>query len=551
MIKTILSVKADDQRQERLLSVLLASFGVFAAVGMVFGILGALSPIILAAQAALLLIIAICYGILRRGWFRLATILFIGGWVLFTVASLLSPAASPLAFIVIPYLLYPAVAAAGMLLNPRSSIILFVSVVALLLIAIALRGGWNAVDLPETMANEATYLSIPLAGLAVLTALSWLSGRDVAQAIMRTENSSRALNAQLRANDTLIAKVVEATIQLAPTTEQLAVTMEQINSGSEEIAQAAGQMAIGAGSQARQAEEASQAMAELAEATNQITISTRQINEASVQVQEMVDKTSKVILELGDKLGKIDQVVVLVDKIADQTNLLALNASIEAARAGEYGVGFAVVADEVRRLAESTARSVGDIGVLSQEIRAKSEEVLASMDEMQEGTARTLSQTQQVVAMTEDQQKASSAMVRAVNGMAAVTEENAATTEQIAVSIEEQVASIEQVSHSAQTLAEIANGLRQTVFRFADDPYSSCPNIVICPLYDQLIAGDSGIDQDYVERYCKGDFEKCKRKQLIDAGQLVPATLLPDGMHLALVKKQFPVLNGESGAGRP
>ena len=235
--------------------------------------------------------------------------------------------------------------------------------------------------------------------------------------------------------------------------------------------------------------------------------------------------SARVVSALGDKLGEIERVVRLVEKIADQTNLLALNASIEAARAGEHGAGFAVVADEVRRLAVHSADSVGEIAALSQEIGDSLEEVLAAMGEMQEGTAHTVSLAQEVGAATEDQMQASEAMVGAVNEMAAVAEENAAATEQIAASIEEQVASMEQVAGSAQMLAEIAGSLQQTVSEFTIGSDRLCPHFAACPIFERFSSETS----KYVGQYCKGDFEECERKKRQDAGQQVPPSLLPDG----------------------
>ncbi len=264
----------------------------------------------------------------------------------------------------------------------------------------------------------------------------------------------------------LLERIEDASQQLSVYGEELAAMMEQMNAATEQIAATTSQMSQGAESQAQQAEDAARSAAQLATATSQIAENARQANDASAQAQLSVQNAGQVIEALETKLGEVERVVTLVDKIADQTNLLSLNASIEAARAGEHGAGFAVVADEVRRLAEHSATSVGGVAALNREIGSRLQEVLAAMEEAQKGAAHTVSLAQQVGAATGEQRQATEAAVGAINEVASVAEENAAASEEIAVSIEDQVTLMEQVANSAQMLAEIANGLQQTVSEF-------------------------------------------------------------------------------------
>ncbi|MCL2044372.1 MAG: methyl-accepting chemotaxis protein [Treponema sp.] len=77
------------------------------------------------------------------------------------------------------------------------------------------------------------------------------------------------------------------------------------------------------------------------------------------------------IISLSNKVGKIRDIVRIINTITDQTKVIAFNAALEAASAGETGKRFSVVAGEVNRLADN-------IDVLTRQIREQVEEVLSS-----------------------------------------------------------------------------------------------------------------------------------------------------------------------------
>ncbi len=99
-------------------------------------------------------------------------------------------------------------------------------------------------------------------------------------------------------------------------------------------------------------------------------------------INDSIKVTSQKLDELNDSSRKINDVVDIITGINEKTTLLALNAAIEAARAGKEGRGFAVVADEVNKLAKQTNKSVREISLLVDTIKAKT---LMSVESMNNG----------------------------------------------------------------------------------------------------------------------------------------------------------------------
>lgn len=111
--------------------------------------------------------------------------------------------------------------------------------------------------------------------------------------------------------------------------------------------------------------------------TNDMNDSITAVNQSSKRIEVINNR----VQNFKGKIGKIEEIVDLVKKVANQSNLLALNASIEAARAGEAGKGFAVVADQVRLLSSNTSESAEDIVKYVTKLKENIDELALAMDE--------------------------------------------------------------------------------------------------------------------------------------------------------------------------
>lgn len=176
---------------------------------------------------------------------------------------------------------------------------------------------------------------------------------------------------------------------------------------------------------------------------------------ASSGVREMRDLRSTMD-DIRGSSKKIEEIMKIIDDIAFQTNLLALNASVEAARAGEHGKGFAVVADAVRSLAQKSADSAKEIGVLISESIEKIEKGHSGAERSSQSMELILNSVEKVNALNADIATASREQASGIDQITkAVTELEKATLQNTQVA--------QQAQEYSRTSLEQAESLQKVV----------------------------------------------------------------------------------------
>jgi methyl-accepting chemotaxis protein len=192
--------------------------------------------------------------------------------------------------------------------------------------------------------------------------------------------------------------------------------------------------------------------------------------DASVQTAEAGSRAGQATIQAMEEIqvvtSKIVRAVQLIQGIARQTNLLSLNAAIEAAKAGAQGKGFAVVAEEVRKLAERSAmaaREIADLTDQTHQAVAQGQETVATCEQALERLSDSIASLSLMITQIGSGTEQESAAVREVDGLAKLGADEAMRN---AAAAEELSASVVQVAQTSHELAQVADGLAQTVKRF-------------------------------------------------------------------------------------
>jgi len=280
--------------------------------------------------------------------------------------------------------------------------------------------------------------------------------------------------------DTVASSADEASSNV----QMISSTIEQLSSNMDAIAASAEEMSVNMGSVSDNMSSVSTQVETVTSSVNQMSDSLKNISESTskaLEISEEASQNSQKNLEAMSQLNhltqQIDDVLVIIDKLAGQTNMLALNATIEAAGAGEAGKGFAVVASEVKQLSKQTGEASNKI---SEQIDTIQQHVQISMKHT-EDVGKVISEitdiNKSISGLVKEQNVNSEQIVQAIDEVGNAAKDSSINVTEAAIGIKDITRSTNEASLGAKDASRSSSGAATGVADIATSSATSAESI--------------------------------------------------------------------------
>jgi methyl-accepting chemotaxis protein len=318
------------------------------------------------------------------------------------------------------------------------------------------------------------------AAIAEMAATSRTISNSVATLAQSAEESGAAvvqmdaINSEVLHN---IQEMVSAFEETAASMEEMTYSVKEVARNIEELAMAAEQTSTSMNQMEASIAQVEQNATATAQLSENVIRDAKRGAEAVSRTLDGIDDIREssrvagtVIRSLGERVGAIGNILVVIDEVAEQTNLLALNAAIIAAQAGEHGRGFAVVADEIKDLAERTGASTKEISTLIRGVQDESKNAVIAIERGEkavEAGVRLSRDAESALSEIVGSANKSTGMVKAIwlataeqakgaKVVADAMERIAQTVAQVAAATSEQARGSEQIVQATERMKAIA-----------------------------------------------------------------------------------------------
>ncbi|MBT4289067.1 MAG: bacteriohemerythrin [Deltaproteobacteria bacterium] len=266
--------------------------------------------------------------------------------------------------------------------------------------------------------------------------------------------------------------------------QMISSTIEQLSSNMDAIAASAEEMSVNMGSVSDNMSSVSTQVETVTSSVNQMSDSLKNISESTSKALEISEEAShnsqenlKAMSQLNHLTQQIDDVLVIIDKLAGQTNMLALNATIEAAGAGEAGKGFAVVASEVKQLSKQTGEASNKI---SEQIDTIQQHVQISMKHT-EDVGKVINEitdiNKSISGLVKEQNINSEQIVKSIDEVSNAAKDSSVNVTEAAIGVQDITRSTNEASLGAKDAARSSSDAATGVADIATSSATSAESI--------------------------------------------------------------------------